>query len=146
MKSNLIRFINALKTKNVRFTSYDFDKYDFTLLTSNDFVYADPPYLITTGTYNDGKRGFIGWNEDTERKLLDILESLNKRGIQFGLSNVINHKGKSNNILQTWIEKNDFHINYIQKDYSNCNYHSIDKSKNASVEVLVTNYIPKIEI
>ena len=142
MKSNLIRFISALKTKDIEFTSCNFDEYDFSTLKQGDFVYADPPYLITTGTYNDGKRGFTGWNEITEKKLLELLEELNHRNIQFGLSNVISHKGKSNLILQSWIEKNNFHVNYLNKDYSNCNYHTLDKSKNASVEVLVTNYAP----
>lgn len=146
MRNNLVRFIKALKAKDVVFTSYDFDKVDFSSINSNDFVYVDPPYLITTGTYNDGKRGFTGWNENNEKKLLELLENLNSRGIRFGLSNVIYHKGKSNLILQSWIEKNKFHINHINKDYSNCNYHTLDKSKNASIEILVTNYIPKKEI
>lgn len=140
-KHNLIQFITALKEKNVLLTSTDFDVFNFTKLKDSDFVYADPPYLITTGTYNDGKRGFTGWNEFTESKLLDILEELNYRKIKFGLSNVLYHKGKSNDLLISWIEKNNFHINYLKKDYSNCNYHSINKDKNASIEVLVTNYI-----
>ncbi len=32
------------------------------------FTYLDPPYMLTTGAYNDGKRGFHGWNTDTEKK------------------------------------------------------------------------------
>ena len=143
MKSNLIRFITALHKKDVLFTSSNFDDFDMGQLKEGDYVYADPPYLITTGSYNDGKRGFTGWDNRTEQRLLDILKELDSRHIQFGLSNVIYHKGKSNQILQSWIEENNFHINYLDKDYSNCNYHSLDKSKNASVEVLVTNYIPK---
>ena len=139
-KQNLIQFINALKKKNILFTSFNFDEFDFSSLKTGDYVYADPPYLITTGTYNDGKRGFTGWSESTERKLLDILKELDSRNIQFGLSNVLYHKGRVNNLLESWIEQNNFKVNYLDKDYSNCNYHSLDKSKNASVEVLVTNY------
>lgn len=142
IKHNLVKFVNALQSKHVQFTSLNFDYFDYAQLNTGDFVYADPPYLITTGTYNDGKRGFTGWNESTEENLLAILAGLNQRGIKFGLSNVLHHKGKSNNILLSWIDKNDFHINYLNKDYSNCNYHTLDKSKDASVEVLITNYVP----
>ena len=143
MKANLIRFIDALKGKTIELSSRNFDDFDFSQLKSGDFVYADPPYLITTGTYNDGKRGFTGWNETTEEKLLFILKNLSDRNIKFGLSNVIMHKGKTNSILLSWIEKNGFTVNYLDKDYSNCNYHTLDKSKSASIEVLVTNYIPE---
>lgn len=142
IKNNLISFINSIQSKNVFLSSLNFDEFDFSQLGTNDFVYADPPYLITTGTYNDGKRGFTGWNESTEKQLLEILTMLDHRRIKFGLSNVIHHKGKTNHILLSWIEENGYHINYLNKDYSNCNYHTLDKSKDASVEVLVTNYVP----
>lgn len=144
MEKNLISFLHALKTKSVEFYSKNFDELDLSFLGNNDFVYADPPYLITTGTYNDGKRGFTGWNENAEKKLLETLDSLSKREVRFALSNVIEHKGKSNDILKAWIKQNNYVINYLQKDYSNCNYHSADKSKNGSIEVLITNYKPEI--
>ena len=140
MKQNLVNFLKALKTKCIEFKSFNFDEFDFSDLGENDFVYADPPYLITTGTYNDGKRGFTGWNENEERKLLEILRELNFRKIKFALSNVLVHKGKENKILLDWIEKNNFTVNYLDKNYSNSNYHTLDRSKNSSVEVLVTNY------
>lgn len=143
IKRNLVNFINSLQSKNVQFTSNNFDDFNYAQLKIGDFVYADPPYLITTGTYNDGKRGFTGWNDDTEERLLNILTDLDHRGIKFGLSNVIHHKGRTNTILQSWIEQNNYHINYLDKNYANCNYHTLDKNKDASVEVLVTNYSPK---
>ena len=140
MERNLLDFLKVLKTKNVVFYSNNFDELDLTKLQSNDFVYADPPYLITTGTYNDGKRGFTGWNETEEEKLLSILKNLDEQNIKFALSNVIEHKGKENSILLDWIEKNHFIINYLNKDYSNSNYHTINRDKTSTVEVLVTNY------
>ena len=33
-------------------------------------IYCDPPYLITTGSYNDGNRGFQDWNREKELQLL----------------------------------------------------------------------------
>ncbi|MBO4706103.1 MAG: DNA adenine methylase [Spirochaetaceae bacterium] len=142
MKNNLIIFLNELASKNVSFTSLNFDEFDFSILSSNDFVYCDPPYLITTGTYNDGKRGFTGWNETEEKKLLNILDNLNEKNICFALSNVIEHKGKENLILKDWITRNNYYVSYLSKNYSNSNYHTIDRNPNATVEVLITNYEP----
>ena len=144
MKSNLLDFLNALNKNSVDFTSFNFDEFDFSMLSSNDFVYCDPPYLITTGTYNDGKRGFTGWNEAEEEKLLNILDDLDKRNICFALSNVIEHKGKENLILKDWITRNNYYVSYLAKNYSNSNYHTIDRNPNATIEVLVTNYVPQI--
>lgn len=143
MKANLERFIYKLKDSNIEFTCHNFDKFDYSNLTNNDFVYCDPPYLITTGTYNDGKRGFTGWNENEERKLLKLLDNLNERNIKFALSNVLEHKGNSNDILKYWVDKNsDYQISYIDINYSNSNYQTIVRDKNASMEVLITNYEP----
>lgn len=143
MKSNLIAFVNRLQSKNASFTCLNFDDFDFSELTENDFVYADPPYLITTGTYNDGKRGFTGWNETQEQKLLDILSDIDKRGIKFALSNVLEHKGKSNDILHNWVNDNHYFVHHLTKNYSNSNYHTINRDKTATDEVLITNYQPQ---
>ena len=142
MQYNLEKFIIKLKTINAEFFNKNFDEFNFDNLTQNDFVYADPPYLITTGTYNDGKRGFTGWNENQEIKLLKILSNLNERNIKFALSNVIKHKGKNNEILINWIKKNNFTVNYIKKNYANSNYQTKNRQKNVTIEVLITNYIP----
>lgn len=144
MQSNLENFIIRLKNINAEFQNNNFENFDFNILNENDFVYADPPYLITTGTYNDGKRGFTGWNEQEERKLLQLLNLLNNRKIKFALSNVVEHKGRTNNILINWIEKNNYKINYINNNYSNSNYQTKVKEKNSSIEVLITNYKPHI--
>ena len=132
MQYNFEKFIIKLKTLNVAFTNLNFDEFDFSHLNENDFVYADPPYLITTGTYNDGKRGFTGWNEKEEIKLLQILSNLDRKNIKFALSNVIEHKGKTNYLLVDWINKNGFIINYIKKNYANSNYQTKNREKNGS--------------
>jgi DNA adenine methylase len=72
MRANLIQFVRKIQTTNIHFTCFDFAQFDFSHLTSTDFVYCDPPYLISLGTYNDGKRGFTGWNETQEFTLLKI--------------------------------------------------------------------------
>jgi len=143
MKFNLHQFITRLNEIETEFTDKCFSEFDFSILDKNDFVYADPPYLITTGTYNDGKRGFKGWGVNEEKLLLKKLDELNDRNIRFGLSNVLEHKGKTNEFLTNWLEKNkNYKINYIDINYSNSNYQTKNRDKNGSVEVLITNYEP----
>jgi len=144
MKQNLEKFIIRIKETNIGFANVCFNNFDFSFLNNNDFVYCDPPYLITTGTYNDGKRGFKGWTEKEEKQLLKILDNLDSKNIKFALSNVLEHKGKSNDILKSWVSnKSNYKINFIEFHYSNSNYQTLVRDKNSSVEVLITNYEPQ---
>lgn len=137
IEKNLTQFCEALHKKNIEFSNLDFTELDYSGLGKEDLVYCDPPYLISTGNYNDGNRGFKDWKEKEERQLLDLLDDLNGKGIRFALSNVLYHKGLSNDLLIEWSKK--YHIHYIDKTYSNCNYQF--KERNAvTVEVLITNY------
>ena len=111
----------------------DYERF-FDYINKEDFVYIDPPYLITLGSYNDGKRGFNGWNEKEEKRLLDFLEKLNGRDIKFMLSNVIYHKDKTNTILKEWIKKNNFTV---------INYN--EKARGNRKEVIIINYEVKNE-
>lgn len=143
MKQKLISFIERIKEIQPVFSNQCFTEFDFSELQSDDFVYCDPPYLITTGTYNDGKRGFKGWTQKEEFQLLDLLDNLNERNIKFALSNVLEHKGKSNEILKDWLKDNpNYKVNYINFHYANSNYQTLIRDKKASVEVLITNYNP----
>ena len=141
MKKNLEMFITKLHELDVEFSSSNFEELDLSGLTPNDFVYCDPPYLITTGTYNDGKRGFTGWSHREEIKLLALLSELNRKGIRFALSNVLEHKGKTNAVLKQWVEMHNFKVYHLTKNYQNSNYHSINKDSDITDEVLITNYI-----
>ncbi len=105
----LISFSRITKKKNVFYYSEDYERF-LDSINKDDFVYIDPPYLITLGSYNDGKRGFNGWNEAEEKRLLDFLQKLNDKHIRFMMSNVLNHKGKTNTLLQAWIEQNGFKV------------------------------------
>ncbi len=140
MKNNLQLFIEKLKEEDISFTSSCFMDYDYSFLKDNDFVYCDPPYLITTGSYNDGKRGFKGWGIKEEKALLSILDNLNDRKIKFALSNVLIHKGKTNEILNSWINQNNYNINNIKFNYANSNYQTLNRDKASTQEVLITNY------
>lgn len=144
MKNNLRRFILEIQDKDIYFSKKTFEEFDISFFKKNDFVYCDPPYLITTGTYNDGKRGFKGWGEKEEGQLLNMLDMLNRNNVKFGLSNVIEHKGEENVLLKEWLRKNlNYRIYYLNFDYSNSNYQTLVKDKNSSIEVFITNYEPK---
>ena len=79
-------------------------------MTPAAFVYFDPPYNLTTGSYNDGKRGFDGWNKELEAELFAFADELDKSGISFMLSYVIEHKGATNQELLAWIDKQGYHV------------------------------------
>ena len=141
MKQNLEKFINKLKTIEAEFTSQSFEDLKFSSLDNQDFVYFDPPYLITTGTYNDGKRGFKGWSAKEEKRLFEIMDFLDQKKVKFALSNVIEHKGNSNELLKDWIRNNkNLQINYIDSNYNNSNYQIKEKAIYKTTEVLITNY------
>lgn len=137
IERNLILFCTALQKKNMILLDGDFRDFDFSCLSKGDVVYCDPPYLITTGSYNDGKRGFRDWTDSEDADLLKLLDKLNAQGIRFALSNVFAHKGQKNDALIEWSKK--YHILYIDKTYSNCSYHFKDR-ETKTVEVLITNY------
>ena len=131
LKQKFRDFSDAIHNKNIKFTNYDFRKLSVDKLKENDFVYLDPPYLITDATYN------MGWNEEAEKDLLSLCDKLNEKGIKFAISNVLEHNGSKNEILIEWSKK--YNINYLNYNYSNCNYHKKDNG-HKSVEVLITNY------
>ena len=133
-ENNFINFVNEIHNKNIFFTNKDFTELKIEKLKEDDFVYCDPPYLITCASYNEKD----GWNEIKEKQLLKLLDSLNDNNIKFALSNVLENKGKRNDILIEWCKK--YNVHYLNNNYSNCNYHAKDKSKNSTVEVLITNY------
>ena len=136
LEEKLIRFSLKMKEKTISFHTEPFED----LLTKSefspkDFVYLDPPYLITTGSYNDGNRGFKNWTEKQEALLLSQMDALHRKGVRFALSNVIEHKGRDNEQLKAWaLNYNTHHLNY---DYSNSSHNT---KKAGSLEVLITNY------
>lgn len=134
LEKNFISFINEIHNKNISFSSKDFTKVDLSRLTKDDLVYCDPPYLIACASYNEQD----GWNETKEQELLALLDELNERGVRFALSNVLENKGKSNNLLKEW--SNKYNVHYLNNTYGNCNYHAKDKTANSTIEVLITNY------
>ena len=137
MQTKLKKFVARLQEKQCSFISRDFRYFSSQRLTPQDFLYADPPYLITCATYNEKE----GWNTQKEKCLYKYLDSLNEHHIRFALSNVLSSKGKTNEILKAWLNEHVgvYACHHLDYNYSNSNYHTIDRST-GSDEVLVTNY------
>lgn len=136
LQAKVINFCDKIQSAKKKLSNLDFRRVDTSNLSEDDFVYADPPYLITCATYNESN----GWTEQDELDLLSFLDNLQQQKVRFALSNVLENKGKTNYILQNWLsvrsEYKCIHLNY---DYSNSNYHSKNKGY-SSDEVLIINY------
>lgn len=135
MRRNLESFVAHIQEMDVEFTSLDFQALSLDRFTPADFIYCDPPYLITTGSYNDGNRGFQDWRKEQDAALYAYLDRADARGLRFALSNVLLHKGRVNELLRNWSQK--YRVIDLCADYSNSNYHT---ARGVSREVLVVNY------
>lgn len=124
----LISYCRNLKEKNIVFMTMDFDDM-WEHINKNTFIYCDPPYLITLGSYNDGKRGFNGWTEKDETRLFDFLDNINKMGAKFMLSNVLEHRGKRNDLLIDWVSENGYSV----LEYTG-------KTRKNRKEIIIINY------
>ncbi len=99
-------------------------KYD-----SNSYIFLDPPYLISMSEYNKL------WNEQKEDELCEYLDGLDDKGIKFGITNLITHKGKTNTRFLEWSKK--YCAFDVKSNYISFNDNTI---KADSQEVFVTNY------
>ena len=125
----LNNYFKAIKTKKVKFHNQDYKKFLMNInFKKDDFLYCDPPYLITAGEYNKY------WYENDEKELLKKLDELNKKKVKWALSNVIEYKGKKNKILIDWSKK--YKSFNIKSNYISFNDNTIKSFK----EILVTNY------
>lgn len=129
----LRNYASFIQNKNIVFENEDFSNFvDSKGYNDGDFLYFDPPYLITFSEYNKW------WNDDTEKRLYALLDDLNNRGIKWGLSNVFTHKGKSNTILKEWAQK--YNVYPIKANYISRFDNTI---KADTAEVYVTNFEPQ---
>ena len=127
--SALNGYFDFMEQEDITFYCEDFEKFVKSLrIKTNDFVYFDPPYLISQSEYNKY------WTEKEEIRLLNLLDLLNEKGIKFALSNVLEHKGKQNNILIEWSKK--YKVINVSSNYISYHDNSIKNSK----EVLIVNY------
>lgn len=130
--------VNALETyfknvcsKTIHFFNFDYkDFVNMLTYRENDFIYLDPPYLITFSEYNKL------WNEQKERELLELLDELTKNKIKWAISNLVAdyNKGTHNEIFDNWMQK--YNVHEINSYYISFNNNKVRPTR----EVLVTNY------
>lgn len=119
MQKNQVVFYNMDYMKFVNMVDFD----------SKDYIYFDPPYLISSSEYNKL------WSVESELRLYKLLDKLDKNGIRFGITNLLNHKGCENTILKNWAKK--YIVYNINSNYISFNDNTI---KEDSKEIFVTNY------
>lgn len=129
MRNKLINFSRSIKQPNIHIRQVDFRDVAY---LDNSFYYVDPPYLISTATYNESG----GWTSNDEHDLLDYLDNINANGGLFALSNVLRHNNKHNSILEEWSA--NYNVHHLNINYNNSNYQK--RGNNFSDEVLITNY------
>lgn len=130
---NVVNALNSyfeyVSEKDIAFCNMDFEDFLTEIVpTSEDFIYLDPPYLISFSEYNKL------WNTGTEHRLLNLLDELDRNNIRFAVSNIIRHKNMYNEIFDSWAKK--YNVIDITSNY--ISFH--DNTQKGSYEVLVTNY------
>lgn len=129
VENALNNYFDHVSNTDISLSAYDFrDFLRGKKFNKHDFIYFDPPYLITDSEYNKI------WNDVSEKDLLDIIDKLHSQGVKFALSNVTDYKDNKNYKLIDWMQK--YKVNNIKSNY--INYHD-NKQKNIK-EVLITNY------
>ena len=128
--SNALRTYFIWSKQNISLFNEDFEELlNNVEIGDKDFCYFDPPYIITNSEYNSR------WSDDDEHRLYTYLDLLNEKGVKWGLSNMLRHKGKNNNLLEAWSKR--YYIYNVQSNYISKFDNSI---KTDSKEIYVTNY------
>lgn len=127
-----IERVNSMETQYIcaSFTELE----GMRLIEQADFVYMDPPYLISNAVYNSG------WTNVQEYALLDFIDRLIERRINFALSNVIEKVGRTNEPLSYWCHHNAdlVDVHHIDYHYRGASYHKTNRNAKEQ-EVLITN-------
>lgn len=128
----LHNYLEVCKDRKLIFENKDYKTFLHNLKIRKNkttYVYCDPPYLISASEYNKY------WTEKDEKELYILLDTLNDKGIKFGITNLVRHKGKTNTILEEWAKK--YFVYNIKSNYISFNDNTI---KADSSEVFITNY------
>ena len=79
-------YSQVMKTKSFSFFNLSYSElFKKMPVNQNDFVYLDPPYLISEAGYN------AYWSKKLEEELYNLLDDLDSRGARFLMSNVSKH-------------------------------------------------------
>ena len=122
-------YLRTVRCRDIEFFALHFADFLKAMnLSKRDFVYCDPPYLITGSEYNKI------WHEMDDAGLMKSLDGLNEAGIRFAVSNVTHYRGRVNEEFLAWSRK--YRVIPVKSNY--ISYH--DNSEKRISEVLVVNY------
>jgi len=129
VENSLKSYLDRVRNKEIIWSVVDFKPFLRSIsLSKKDLVYLDPPYLITASEYNKF------WNEQREKALINSMDALDKAGVRFAVSNVVEYRGKENLLFEKWMS--DYNVFNVRSNY--ISYH--DNQSKKIREVLVTNY------
>lgn len=128
--SKFISFMRKIKNINVEFINNNFSDLDY-LIKKNVFFYLDPPYRETTATYNDGKRGYEGWNILYEQKLCSFIDKINDANSKFIFSYLLESHNFTNFEIEHWAQERGYSIIPVGEKQGRYNNRK---------EVLIKNY------
>lgn len=124
-EDRLLEYHKVIYKSNIKFTNQSFDMFDN--INKGDFIYLDPPYIMSEAGYN------AFWSKTLEEKLFNFIDELDKNGIYFMLSNVLEHKGKINDNISKLSRYNLINLEY--------NYDKVSRDGNPeSKEIIIVNY------
>ena len=129
--SKFLSFSRVIKERNVEFENMSFENFVQKYNSNDVFFYLDPPYLYTTGAYNDGKRGYQGWTKEHENNLISVIDDINDSHRLFMLSYVVKHSGIENRNILEWVARKGYKLIEVDKAQGRYN----DRN-----EVLIVNY------
>lgn len=93
--NSLNYYFDYIKQIDIKYYNMDYKDFINSLdIGKHDYVLLDPPYLISQSEYNKL------WDEQQEKQLYEFLDNLNKKGIRFGITNLVYHKGKRMRFLK----------------------------------------------
>lgn len=125
----LTDYLKETKKKSVNVFNLDYKEFIKQVNPKkDDFIYFDPPYLITGSEYNKL------WNEDNEKELYEIVDKLHRKGVKFMISNVLEYGDKKNPILKEWSK--NYNVVDVKSNYIN----RFDNKQKQLHEILVKNY------
>lgn len=133
--NKLETYLNHIKTIKTHYICAEFDSNNVkNIINKADFVYMDPPYLITTATYNESNK----WNENHEKRLLNFLNELIDNKKQFVLSNVLSNNNMRNELLSDWIDDNseNIEVKHLNYSYKSSSYNKKNR-KDKDDEIIV---------
>lgn len=121
----LVKHYQFMSSNDVEIINCGFDE-ALSNVSSDDFVFLDPPYFNSVATYNNG------WDDEHEDKLYDTVSKL---PCKWMMTNTLSNRGIENKQLINFAEQ--YNVSPINSTF---NYDRFRKTECAKQEVIITNY------